>query len=61
MTTPPETVEVDTTTVACDGNSNEPGHPRVFLNMEGAGEIQCPYCSRVFVLKPGAKVSSSGH
>lgn len=48
-----ETVEVEKEIVACDGN-NESGHPRVYLNMKGKGEVTCPYCSRHFVLKPGA-------
>ncbi len=52
---PPEVVEVDTKVVACDGNGGSAlGHPRVFLNMEGKGEIDCPYCDRRFQLRPGA-------
>jgi uncharacterized Zn-finger protein len=50
----PETVEVDNETVQCDGGGAL-GHPRVWLNMEGKGQIDCPYCDRRFVLKPGAK------
>ncbi len=49
----PETVEVDTPKVACDGGKGPLGHPRVFLNMEGKGQIDCPYCGRRFVLKQG--------
>lgn len=26
-------------------------HPRVFLPIEEAGEVRCPYCSAVFILK----------
>ncbi|MGR4000844.1 MAG: zinc-finger domain-containing protein [Alphaproteobacteria bacterium] len=35
--------------VACDGRSaSDPlGHPKIFLSM-GEGEVQCPYCSRLF-------------
>lgn len=51
---PPETVEVDSETVACDGGDGALGHPRVYLNMEGKGEIDCPYCDKRFVLKAGA-------
>jgi len=47
----PETVEVDSPKVACDGGKGGLGHPRVFLNMEGKGQIDCPYCGRRFVLK----------
>ena len=51
---PTEIIEVETQTVACDGGPGGLGHPRVFLNMEGLGRIDCPYCSRRFVLKDGA-------
>jgi uncharacterized Zn-finger protein len=54
---PTEIIEVDTAEVACDGG--EHGHPRVFLNMGRAREIVCPYCDRLFRLKPGVK--SAGH
>lgn len=56
---PPEIIEVDSEVVACDGGGAL-GHPRVFLNMEGRGQIDCPYCDRRFVLKPGA-VGQGGH
>ena len=57
---PPETVEVDSETVACDGGDGALGHPRVYLNMEGKGEIDCPYCDKRFVLKAGA-VGAAAH
>lgn len=50
-TEPPEIIDVDSPTVACDGGKGPLGHPRVFLNMEGKGRIDCPYCGRRFVLK----------
>ena len=56
---PPETVEVDSEIVVCDGGGGALGHPRVFLNMEGKGQIDCPYCDKRFVLKAGA--GRSGH
>ena len=56
---PPETIEVDTVNVSCDGGGGALGHPRVYLNLETKGEIDCPYCDRRFVLKKGAK--ASGH
>ena len=52
---PPEILEVETEIVACDGGGGALGHPRVFLNMEGQGVIDCPYCGRRFVLKAGAE------
>jgi uncharacterized Zn-finger protein len=48
---PPEIVTVDSPQVACDGGKAALGHPRVYLNMEGKGQIDCPYCGRHFVLK----------
>jgi uncharacterized Zn-finger protein len=56
----PETLEVETEVVACDGGGGALGHPRVFLNMAGKGEIDCPYCGYRFVLKPGA-AAGAGH
>ena len=55
---PPEILDVDTPKVACDGGRGPLGHPRVFLNMEGKGQIDCPYCGRRFVLKQGAAAQS---
>jgi uncharacterized Zn-finger protein len=57
---PPETIEVESRTVACDGGEGPLGHPRVYLNMGGKDSIECPYCGRHFVLKAGAKVPA-GH
>jgi len=52
---PPETVEVDKDTVACDGNGGgDAEHPRVYLNLGPQGKVDCPYCGRHFVMKPGA-------
>ena len=48
---PPESKTVDTETVACDGGDGPLGHPRVFLNMEGRGRVDCPYCGCEFVLR----------
>ncbi|MGF1608953.1 MAG: zinc-finger domain-containing protein [Kiloniellales bacterium] len=56
---PPEIVEVESEIVACDGGGAL-GHPRVFLNMEGKGQIDCPYCDRRFVLKAGGRFGG-GH
>ena len=48
-----ETFQVDERTVPCDGGGGALGHPRVFLYIEDRS-VMCPYCSRVYVLKPGA-------
>lgn len=50
----PETVEVETTRVACDGGVGALGHPRVWLTMNDEGFVECPYCDKKFVFKPGA-------
>lgn len=57
---PIETFYVDTSVVACDGGGGALGHPRVYLNMDVRGEVECPYCSRRYILKEGAK-TAAGH
>jgi uncharacterized Zn-finger protein len=57
---PPETIETDEATVACDGGDEPLGHPRVFLNMGDEGWVECPYCDRRFVLKAGGG-GAAGH
>lgn len=47
-TTPPEIVTIDAEQVACDGNGDAAGHPRVFLNLGERGRVDCPYCGRRF-------------
>lgn len=57
---PFETVPVHRASVVCDGNGKTFGHPRVYLHIDpGMGKIACPYCSREFVLAPGAH--AAGH
>ena len=51
----PEVIEVGSEVVSCDGGGGALGHPLVYLNMQGRGWIECGYCDRRFVLKPGAK------
>jgi uncharacterized Zn-finger protein len=50
----PEIIEVDDTRVACDGGGGALGHPRVYLEMGDESFVECPYCDRQFVLRPGA-------
>ena len=52
------TTLVESGTVGCDGGGGSLGHPKVYLKLVH-GEITCPYCSRHYKLKPGAKVG--GH
>jgi uncharacterized Zn-finger protein len=51
---PPETLMVTSRRVCCDGGEGALGHPRVWLEIGGAGFVDCPYCDRRFVLAPGA-------
>lgn len=57
---PFETIYVDAMEVACDGGDGPLGHPRVFLHIvEENGQVVCPYCSRLFILK-GAIARKAG-
>jgi len=58
---PVEIVETDNPKVICEGEGGALGHPRIFLNMGGKREIDCPYCGRRFLLKEGAKAAAGGH
>jgi uncharacterized Zn-finger protein len=61
---PFETIYIDTMIAACDGGGGALGHPRVFLNLSAAGEVECPYCSRLFINKAvrgsGVGVAAAG-
>jgi uncharacterized Zn-finger protein len=48
---PPETRIVHTRRVACDGDEGALGHPRVWLQIDERGFVDCPYCDRRFVLE----------
>ncbi len=49
---PFEVIEVTEKDVACSGSTEYSTHPRVFLHIDRkSGQIQCPYCSRLYVLK----------
>jgi len=57
---PPETTLVDHTRVSCDGSGGirgaaaaALGHPRVFLEIDEHGYVDCGYCDRRFILKGG--------
>lgn len=61
MASAPETIIVKTRRVSCDGSSQirggegyRPaalGHPRVFLEIDESGFVECGYCDRRFVLE----------
>ncbi len=52
--TPFETIEIDQMVAACNGGGGPMGHPRVYLNLAPSGQVECPYCSRLFVNRAGA-------
>ena len=63
MSNTPEITMVDTTRVSCDGAEQiragagyQPsalGHPRVWLEIDEHGYVDCGYCDKRFVLKGG--------
>ncbi len=57
MNPPPETFRVHAHRVACDGSGHgipaALGHPRVFLEIDEHGYVDCGYCDRRFVLVHG--------
>jgi uncharacterized Zn-finger protein len=59
----PEISYVATPRVACDGASETHpalGHPRVYLQIDEKGYVDCGYCDKRFVLKGGAADSGAG-
>ena len=63
MIEPPETILTDSPRVKCDGASDirangayKPaalGHPRVWLEIDEHGYVDCGYCDRRFILRGG--------
>ena len=56
QTPAPEVSYVTTPRVACDGASaTHPalGHPRVYLQIDETGFVECGYCDKRFILKGG--------
>lgn len=58
MSDAPETTLVRHRRVACDGASEIPGgaalgHPRVWLEIDEKGFVDCGYCDRRFILTGG--------
>jgi uncharacterized Zn-finger protein len=53
---PPETFRTPNRRVPCDGSGEVPaalGHPRVWLEIDERGFVDCGYCDRRFVLIGG--------
>lgn len=56
MSTQPEIALVTNTRVSCDGANGIAaalGHPRVYLEIDEHGYVDCGYCDKRFVLKGG--------
>jgi uncharacterized Zn-finger protein len=57
MIPPSETIRTSHARVACDGSGPSVpaalGHPRVFLQIDERGYVDCGYCDRRFVLIGG--------
>ena len=56
MIEPPEIIRTSHRRVSCDGSGDIPaalGHPRVFLEIDEKGYVECGYCDRRFVLIGG--------
>ena len=52
----PEIAYTDSPRVACDGATDiSPalGHPRVWLQIDEKGYVECGYCDKRFILKGG--------
>ena len=46
---PFEIIYVDSSVAACNGGGGPLGHPKVYLNLSADGQVECPYCSRLFI------------
>ena len=57
MISPPETIRTSHARVSCDGTGPgvpvQLGHPRVFLQIDEHGYVDCGYCDRRFILIGG--------
>lgn len=52
----PEIVFTDSRRVACDGATDDSpalGHPRVYLQIDEKGFVDCGYCDKRFILDGG--------
>jgi len=56
--TPEDILPAHGRVVVCDGGGGVFGHPAVSLRIVGT-QVTCPYCSRTYVLEPGA--GDEGH
>jgi uncharacterized Zn-finger protein len=66
MIQPPETIYTDSRRVSCDGATDirggaALGHPRVWLEIDEKGYVECGYCDRRFVLHGGEHAARDLH
>ncbi len=47
------TIESDADEVSCDGGGGALGHPMVWYSFASTPQVECGYCDRLFVRKPG--------
>ena len=57
---PFETIYINETVAACDGGGGPLGHPRIYLNLGPTGKVDCPYCSRLFVIANLSRAPAAG-
>ncbi len=55
-----ETLYTTSRRVACDGGEGALGHPRVWLELGDNLQVECPYCSRRYILKNDNAQSAPG-
>ena len=53
-----ETILVDTKTIGCNGGGGPLGHPLVYLSLSTENQVECPYCSRLFVYSKEAPANN---
>jgi NADH dehydrogenase (ubiquinone) Fe-S protein 6 len=65
MLPPPETTYVTSSRARCDGAQDigtaSLGHPRVYLEIDEKGYVDCGYCDRRFILKGGPADDTAAH
>lgn len=58
---PFETIYIDSMVAACNGGGGPLGHPKVYLNLSADGQVECPYCSRLFIHQAKRVHGVEGH
>lgn len=61
MTSPVETVIVETSVLGCNGGDGPLGHPRVYLTIGENGHVDCPYCGRRYAQNAETAKKTQSH